>query len=107
MHSLLKAGNPLWLTSYMPMIMKRSVAKIWYLILGHFVQKSWFLPKIKENSDLPYAYSVKGCQPIYNHCIYATDYEMGCYLNLTLDFGSICPKIIIFTKNKEKQGTLC
>ena len=110
MHSLLKAGNLLWLTSFMPLIMKWSVAKIWDLILGHFVQKTWFLPKMKKNSDLLYTYRVKGWQPIYNYCIYATDYEMECYLNLRLDlghFGSICPKIMIFTKNKEKTGAYC
>ena len=88
--SLLKGGNLLWLTSFMLLII--------------IVQKSWFLSKMKKNSDLPYAYCVKGWQPIYNYCIYATDYEMECYLNLRLDlghFGSICPKIMIFAKIKK------
>ena len=62
--------------------------------LGQFVKKSWFLPKMKKNSGLPYACSVKGCQPIHNYCIYATDYEMGCYLNLRLDFGSFLGQFV-------------
>ena len=58
--------------------------------------------QMKKNSDLLDAYSVKGCQAIYNYCIYMP--LIGSSLNLRLDFGSICPKIMIFAKNNEKAG---
>ena len=78
--------------------------------LGQYVQKAWFFfaENEEKNSGLLHVYSVKRCQPIYNYCIYATDCEIWCSLNLRLDlgpfWGSICSKTMIFAKIKEKAG---
>ena len=62
-----------------------------------------------RNNSGPLAYNMPtlftGCQPFHIYCIYATDCEMVCFLNLGLDFGSflgqLCPKTMIFAKNKD------
>ena len=118
-HSLLKAGNIFGLTAYMPLIMKWGVAKIWELILGHFwinLSKNHDFAKNEEkNSGLVHAYSVKEFQPIYDYCVYATDYEMGRSLNLRPDSGSFLfwvslSKNHYYLKKKrerEKAGAYC
>ena len=80
MPTLLKDVN-LCIITYIPLIMKWGVPLIWHFIVGHFwliCQKIMIFTKMKKNSDLPYAYSVKRCQPIYNYSIYVTDSKMGC-----------------------------
>ena len=63
MHSLLKAGNQLRLTVYMPLVIKWGFAKIWRLhfgsLFGQFVQKSFFFfAKNKEKSGAYCMYSL-------------------------------------------------
>ena len=68
-----------------------------------------FTHKCRKNSGLLHAYSVKGCQPIYD---YRTAYmpliiKWSVRLILDLFLGQFVQKIIIFAKNEEKKVVYC